>query len=103
MSQSTTATIPPGLTQRNPCLAFGVAQYRIASIRLKMISSTGHLAMSQAVIAAEPTPSTCPTWRARPPVTTTISADAPSSTMSRRVTPKRSGIVFQTGRPSGTS
>ena len=37
------------------------------------------------------------------PVTTTITAEAISSTMSTTVTPRRSGSVFQAGLPSGTS
>ena len=68
-----------------------------------MISSTGHFAMSQAVTAVEPTPSTFPTCRARPPVTTTINAAATSKIIVATVTPRRIGAVFQTGRPSGTS
>ena len=67
------------------------------------MTSTGHLAMSHVVTAAEPMPSTWPTCRASEPVTTTIAAEATSSTMSSTVTPRRSGSVFQAGLPSGTS
>ena len=68
-----------------------------------MISSTGHLAMSQMVTAVEPRPSTFPTLCARPPVTTTMTAAATSKIIVTAVTPSRIGAVFQTGRPSGTS
>ncbi len=98
----TIATRAPGLTHRNRRLAFGPAQYSTESIRLKMTSSTGHLAMSHVVTSAELAPMTWPTWRAMLPVTTTMRADAASNTTSRRVTPYRSGYVFQAGLPSGT-
>ena len=84
-------------------MALGATQYKIEIIRLTMISSTGHFAMSQTVTAVEPMPSTWPTWLASPPVTTTMSADATSSTMISTVTPMRTGVIFQNGLPSGTS
>ena len=51
---------PPGLTHWKPCLAFGLAQNKMARIRPMMISRTGHLAMSQTVTAVEPTPEHVP-------------------------------------------
>jgi hypothetical protein len=68
-----------------------------------MVSSTGHFAMFQAVTAAEPIPIRWPIRAARPPVTTTITADAASITTITMVMPRRNGIVFQNGRPSGMS
>jgi hypothetical protein len=99
----TTAITAPGLIQRNPCRAFGLAQYSTAIMMQTKMNSTGHLAMSHAVTAAEPMPSTWPTCWARPPVTTTITAETTSNTMRTTVTPSRIGNVFQAGRPSGTS
>ena len=98
-----TASSPPGKTQRKPCRAFGLAQYRMPNMMLTMITSTGHLAMSHVVTAAEPMPSPFPARRARLPVTTTISTDATSSTSMASVIPSRMGYAFQAGRPSGTS
>src|SRR5260370_21756021 len=69
---------PPGLTHGKPCLTFGLAQNKMARIRPTMISSTGHLAMSQTVTAVEPSPSTSPTFCAKPPVTTAMTAAATS-------------------------
>ena len=97
------AITAPGMIERSPCLAFGLAQYSTATMRQTRMTSTGHLAMSHVVTAAEPIPSTCPTCRASEPVTTTIVAETASSTMSNRVTPRRNGSVFHAGRPSGTS
>ena len=68
-----------------------------------MISSTGHFAMFQTVTAVEPIPSTWPTCRASPPLTTTMSADATSITRISNVMPTRSGVFLQNGLPSGTS
>ncbi len=75
----------------------------MANMTLAMISSTGHLAMFQAVTAADPMPSACPTLAASAPVTTTIRAEATSRTSMTRVTASRIGVVFQSGLPSGTS
>jgi hypothetical protein len=91
------------VTQRKPCLALGEAQYNRANMKLTTSSSTGHLTRSQAVTTALPRPSSRPTRSARPPVATTATAEAASSTMTTTVTAIRIGRVFQTGRPSGTS
>jgi hypothetical protein len=72
-------------------------------MKLTRSSSTGHLAMSQAVTAALLIPSSLPMRSARPPVATTANADTASRSMTSAVTPSRIGTVFQTGRPSGTS
>ena len=93
---------PPGLTHWKPCLAFGLAQNKMARIS-PMTSSTGHFAMSQTVTAVDPMPSMFPTFWARAPVTTTMTAAATSKIMVAAVTPSRTGAVFQIGRPSGTS
>src|SRR6516164_9306293 len=76
MSHVATASMLPGLTQRRRCRAFGVAQYKIMNMTVTMTSSTGHLAISQAVTAALPMPRPCPTRLARPPVTVTITTEA---------------------------
>jgi hypothetical protein len=89
--------------QRNGCLALGDAQYSRANRKPTISSSTGHLAMSQTMIAVLPIPSSRPTRAARPPVATTATADTASRTMTTTVTPMRMGRVFHTGRPSGTS
>src|SRR5580700_5410555 len=93
-SHSTTAMKPPGLTHWKPCLTFGLAQNKMARIRPMMISSIGHLAMSQTVTAVEPSPSTFPTFCARPPVTTTMTAAATSKIIVTTVTPSRIGAGF---------
>jgi hypothetical protein len=59
--------------------------------------------MSHAVTAALPSPINLPTRLASGPVTTTATALAASRSSISNVTPRRSGIVFQTGRPSSTS
>ena len=46
---------------------------------------------------------TLPTSRASPPVNVTAIAPAVSSSSVTTVTPRRTGIVFQIGRPSSTS
>ena len=68
-----------------------------------MSSSTGHLAMSHTVTAVLPTPITSPACLASVPVSTTATALTASSTTSTTVTPRRTGTVFQIGRPSGMS
>ena len=95
--------MPPGVTQRNGCLALGEAHYSSPNMKPTKSSSTGHLAMSQTVTAVLPTPSSQPRRSARPPVATTATAEAASRTMTTMVTPMRMGRVFHTGRPSGTS
>jgi hypothetical protein len=59
--------------------------------------------MSQICTAVSPRPTTLPTVLASGPVRTTASALIVTSTSVRTVTATRSGIVFQTGRPSSTS
>ena len=64
---------------------------------------TGHLAMFQASMALEPTPSTLPALFARPPVKVTAMATATSITSRTSVVTTRVGSVFHTGRPSPMS
>src|SRR3954470_21320425 len=95
---------PPGLTQWNfGCFTFGAAQKRIANMKLTISTSTGHLAMSQAVTAAPPRPTRLPTCLASGPVTTTATAQTASRIRVTIVMPTRTGNVFQIGRPSPTS
>jgi hypothetical protein len=89
--------------QRTGCLALGDAQYSRANRKPTITSSTGHLAISQTLTAALPSPSSRPRRSARVPVATTATAEAASRTITTTVTPMRMGRVFQTGRPSGTS
>ena len=92
------------MIQRNPdCRAFGAARYRIAIINAMRITMTGHFTMSQTVTAAPPMPKTRPIDAASRPVNTIASALAASSVPVTTVSPSRTGRVFHTGRPSGTS
>jgi hypothetical protein len=72
----------------------------MASMSPTVISSTGHLAMSQTLTTAEPRPGALPAFCASPPVTTTIPADSTGKTSPTMVTRSRTGAVFQIGRPS---
>ncbi len=67
-----------------------------------MISSTGHLAISHAVTAADPTPSALPSWSAIEPVATTMTRPATRQITVNSVISSRVGAVFQIGRPSST-
>jgi hypothetical protein len=59
--------------------------------------------MFHTVTAVEPSPITSPAARARSPVNTTITALTRSISPTTAVTARRTGSVFQIGRPSGTS
>ena len=59
--------------------------------------------MFHTVTAVSPSPIAFPACSASPPVNTTITALISSITPMTAVTPRRTGSVFQIGRPSGTS
>ena len=92
------------MTQGKPgCLTFGHAQYSSEIMKETISSRIGHLAMLQTSTNVLPRPMMSPTFCATGPVKTTASAVTVSRTSSTTVTPSRTGIFFQIGRPSGTS
>ena len=66
-------------------------------------TSTGHLRMFQVVTAAGPMPTRSPAHSATGPVNTTMKALMIIMTPMTAVVTNRIGMVFQNGRPSGTS
>ncbi len=64
---------------------------------------TGHLTIDQTVRVVPPIPRAVPACRARPPEKTTMSALTQARTIRTTVRARRSGRIFQTGRPSGRS
>ena len=94
---------PPGLTHWKPCLAFGLAQNKMARIRPMMTSSTGHFAISQTVTAVDPMPSMFPTLLGQGAGHHDDDGRGHEQDHRAAVTPSRTVAVFQIGRPSGTS
>src|SRR5215831_12238150 len=85
---SSTASTPPGLTQRQPpWCALGEARYSTANITDTRMMSIGHLAAPQIVTAVSPSPIERPTAVAMSPLTTTMNALTMSSTPTSRVIP----------------
>ena len=72
-------------------------------MKLTITSSTGHLAMFQTSTNWSPRPMMLPISCATGPVKTIASEVIVSRTSMTIVTPRRTGIFFQIGRPSGTS
>ena len=72
-------------------------------MKLTSSTSTGHLAMSQAVTAASPRPITLPTCSASGPVRTTATAPIETRMIITSVIAIWTGRSFQNGRPSSTS